>query len=139
MHVNSWFQKPHGTKKIMVCYDKYWCHKFKTHKNLWCHKKSWIVMKICDTLLPNGMPCHHHMQDWVIINHKRQQYFQLVNKWDSFINQWHESWCEVSVTSHKVLRLLINLVAMWHVTSTSHDHKLLFTKSCKNQWNFVIT
>ncbi len=19
------------------------------HKNLWCHKKSWIAMKICDT------------------------------------------------------------------------------------------
>jgi hypothetical protein len=26
-------------------------------------KKSWIAMKICDTLLPNGMPCHHHMKD----------------------------------------------------------------------------
>jgi hypothetical protein len=22
-----------------------------------------IAMKICDTLLPNGMPCHHHMED----------------------------------------------------------------------------
>jgi len=47
-------------------------------------------------------------------------------------NQWHESWCEVSVTSHEVLRLLVNLVAMWHVTLTSHDHKLLlFTKAPK--------
>jgi hypothetical protein len=27
-------------------------------KNLWCHKKSWIAMKIYDNLLPNGMPCH---------------------------------------------------------------------------------
>jgi hypothetical protein len=24
-------------------------------------KKTWIVMKICDILLPNGMPCHHHI------------------------------------------------------------------------------
>jgi hypothetical protein len=30
------------------------------HKNLWCHKKSWIAMKICDTLMPNGMPWPHH-------------------------------------------------------------------------------
>jgi hypothetical protein len=64
----------------MACHDKYWCHKFKTHKNLWCDKKSWIAMKICDTLLPNGMPCHHHMGDGVVINCKRQQYFQLANK-----------------------------------------------------------
>jgi hypothetical protein len=28
------------------------------------------------------MPCHHHMEDVVVISHKRQQYFQLVNKWD---------------------------------------------------------
>jgi hypothetical protein len=32
------------------------------HKNLWFHKKSWIAMKICDTLLSNGMPCHHRME-----------------------------------------------------------------------------
>ncbi len=31
MHVNSWFQKPHGTKNL-ACHDKYWCHKFKTQK-----------------------------------------------------------------------------------------------------------
>jgi hypothetical protein len=37
-------------------------------------------MKICDTLLLNGMACHHHMEDRVVINHKGQQYFQLVNK-----------------------------------------------------------
>ncbi len=43
-------------------------------------KKSWIAMKICDTLLPNGMPCHHHMKDQFDINRKRQQYFQLANK-----------------------------------------------------------
>jgi hypothetical protein len=47
---------------------------------------------------------------------------------------------EVSVTSHEVLRLIINLVAMWHATLASYAHKLLlFTKSCKNQWNFIIT
>jgi hypothetical protein len=37
-------------------------------------------MKICDTLLRSGMPCHHHMEDRVVINHKGQQYFQLANK-----------------------------------------------------------
>jgi len=47
---------------------------------------------------------------------------------------------EVSVTSHEVLRLLVNLVAMWHATLASHNHKLLlFTKNYKNQWNFIIT
>jgi hypothetical protein len=43
-------QKSHGTQKIMVCHDKYWCHKFKTHKNLWCHKN-------------HGLPCNHRMED----------------------------------------------------------------------------
>jgi len=62
-------------QKIMACHDKYWCHKFKTHKNLRRDKKSWTAIKICDTLLPNGMPCHHHMEDQIIINHKGQQYF----------------------------------------------------------------
>jgi cupin superfamily acireductone dioxygenase involved in methionine salvage len=33
-----------------------------------------------DTLLPNGMPSHHHMEDQIIINRKGQQYFQLTNK-----------------------------------------------------------
>jgi hypothetical protein len=61
--------KLHGTQKITTCNDKYWCH-----------KKSWIVMKICDALLSNGMPHHHRMEDQVIINHKGQQYFQLTNK-----------------------------------------------------------
>jgi hypothetical protein len=37
--------------------------------------KSWIAMKICDTLLPNGMPCHHHMEDQVVVNHRGQKYF----------------------------------------------------------------
>ncbi len=37
-------------------------------------------MKICPSLLPNGMPCYHHMKDQIVINHKRQQYFQLANK-----------------------------------------------------------
>jgi hypothetical protein len=36
-------------------------------------------MKICDTLLLNGMPCHHDMEDQVVINRKGQQYFQLAN------------------------------------------------------------
>jgi hypothetical protein len=75
MHVNSWIQKLHGTQK-----------KWHAMTNIGAinsrHKKSWIAMKICDTLLPNGMPCHHHMEDIVVNSHKRQQYFQLVNKLD---------------------------------------------------------
>jgi hypothetical protein len=27
-------------------------------------------MKICDTLLPNGMPCHCHMENQIVINRK---------------------------------------------------------------------
>jgi hypothetical protein len=51
------------------------------HKNLWCHKKSWITMNICDTLFPNGMLSHHHhIEDRIVINRKGQQYFQLANK-----------------------------------------------------------
>jgi hypothetical protein len=34
-------------------------------------------MKICDTLLPNGIAYHHHMQYQVVINRKRQQSFQI--------------------------------------------------------------
>jgi hypothetical protein len=45
------------------------------HNKLWCHKKSWMAMKICDTLLPNGMPRHNHMEDRIISNYKEQQYF----------------------------------------------------------------
>jgi hypothetical protein len=37
-------------------------------------------MKICDNLLPNGMPRHHHIEDQVVINHKGQKYFELANK-----------------------------------------------------------
>jgi hypothetical protein len=37
-------------------------------------------MKICDTLLPNGMPCHHQMEEQVVMNRKGQQCFQLANK-----------------------------------------------------------
>jgi hypothetical protein len=55
MHVNSWFRKPYDTQNIMACHDKYWCHKFKTQK-LMVLQKSWIAMKIYDTLLSNGMP-----------------------------------------------------------------------------------
>jgi hypothetical protein len=73
MQVNSWFQKLYGTQRIMASHDKYCCHK--THKKLWCHKKSWIAVKICDTLLPNGMPCHHHMEEQIVINHKGQHIF----------------------------------------------------------------
>jgi hypothetical protein len=44
------------------------------------------------------------------------------------------------VSHHEMLGLLVNLIAMWDATSTAHDHKLLLvTKSCKNEWNFVIT
>jgi hypothetical protein len=64
----------------------------------------------------------------------------LFSKWYYSSNQWYELGCEINVTSHEMLQLLINLIAMWHTTVTSHNHKLLlFIKSCKNQWNFVIT
>jgi hypothetical protein len=82
MHVNLGFQKPYDTQKNMACHDKYWCHKSKMHKNLWCDKKSWISMKIYNTLLPNDMPYHYHMKDQVFINCKGQQYSQLANKWN---------------------------------------------------------
>jgi hypothetical protein len=65
--------------KIMACHDKYWCHKFKTQE-LMVSQKIMDCHEICDTLLLNGMSCHHHMEDLVIINRKGQQYFQLVNK-----------------------------------------------------------
>jgi hypothetical protein len=45
-------------------------------------QKIWIVMKICDTLLPNGMLCYYHMEDWIVIDCKGQQYFELINKLD---------------------------------------------------------
>jgi hypothetical protein len=64
----------------MACHNKYWWHKFKTQKYLCCYKKSWIALRICDNFLPNGMLCHHHMEDQVVINRKGQQYFELVNK-----------------------------------------------------------
>jgi hypothetical protein len=44
------------------------------------HTKVYGVIKICNTLLSNGMSCHHHMEDRVDINYKGQQYFQLANK-----------------------------------------------------------
>jgi len=58
---------------------------FMTSKTSWHIKKKWhamtsigainsrhtktygvtnrVAMKICDTLLPNGMPCHYHMEN----------------------------------------------------------------------------
>jgi hypothetical protein len=44
-------------------------------------------MKICDTLLPNGMPFHHHMEDQVVMNHEGQQYFELVINEINSLNQ----------------------------------------------------
>jgi len=82
MNVNLGLQKTYYTQKYMACHDKYWCHKSKTHKNLWCDKKWWIYMKIYDTLLPNGMPYNYHMKNRAIINCKGEQYSQLANKWD---------------------------------------------------------
>jgi hypothetical protein len=51
-----------------------------TSKTSLQHKTIWHAMKICDTLVPNGMPYNHHMEEQIIINCKGQQYFQLVNK-----------------------------------------------------------
>jgi hypothetical protein len=96
----------------MACHNKYKCHKFKTHKNLWCHKKSWITMKICDTLLPNGMACHHHMEDWITINPKGEKYFQLANKLDQFIKSM--TW----------IMTLANTItsSCWHITLGEKPH-----------------
>jgi hypothetical protein len=85
----------------------------------------------------------HVINTWktksILIAKGNNNFNYLINDINSS-NQWHEAWCEVSVTNHQVLQLLVNLVAMWHATLASHDHKLLlFTKSCKNDWNFVIT
>jgi hypothetical protein len=63
----------HGMTNISAINSKH-------QKTLWCHKKSWIAMKICDTLLLNDMPCHHHMEEQIDFNCKGQQYFQLSNK-----------------------------------------------------------
>jgi hypothetical protein len=65
----------------MACYDKYWCHKFKT-KTYGVIKNYGLSWKFVTPLSPNGMPCYHHMEDQVVINHKWQQYFQLANKWN---------------------------------------------------------
>jgi hypothetical protein len=52
MSMNSWLQKFHGTQKIMACHDKYYYHKFKTHKNLaiiWGNKfliKKWYINRL---------------------------------------------------------------------------------------------
>jgi hypothetical protein len=46
---------------------------------------------------------------------------------------------QINDMNHKVLWLLVNIVAMWHAMLASHDHELLlFTKSYKNEWNVVI-
>jgi hypothetical protein len=75
-------------------------------------------------LLPHGMYPQKDIFLIVIIT-------WLINK---------RKFIEVNVMNHKVLQLLVNRVATWHGMSTSLDHKsLLFTSSCKNQYNFVIT
>jgi hypothetical protein len=55
-------------------------------------------MKICGTLLPNGMPCHYHMEDRVVINRKGQQYFLLTNK--KLIHQINNMNHDVKLVSH---------------------------------------
>jgi hypothetical protein len=49
------------------------------------------------------------------------------------IHQINDMNHDVKLVSQVVLQLLVNLVAMWHAMSASHDHNLLFTQSCKNQ------
>jgi hypothetical protein len=74
-----------------------WIHDF---KNLIAHKKLWHAMtnigainsrhtKTYGVTKNHGLPwkfvtpcCQHHMENWIVINHKGQQYFQLINKWD---------------------------------------------------------
>jgi len=101
--------------------------------------KSWIAMKICDTLLPNGMrPCHHHMENWVIINHKGQQYFQLTNIWNWFIKSmtwiimltnktpspcWHIT-CHVVIMGNWVV---INHKGGWFLQLTNYNCKIMIS------------
>ncbi len=136
-----------------------WIHDF---KNVMAHKKKWHATtnigainskhtKTYGVTKNHGLPwkfvtpcCQiacHVIIIWktklILIAKDNNILNYLINEINSS-NQWHEAWCEVSVTSHEVLRLLVNLIAMWHAMSTSHDHKLLlFTKSCNNEWNFV--
>jgi hypothetical protein len=77
-------------------------------------------------------PCYqttwHVIITWkakVILIAKDNNIFNKLITKINLSNQWHEAWCEVSVTSHEVLQLLINLVAMWHAMLASHDNKLL--------------
>jgi len=81
----------------MACHDKYWGHKLKTHKiygvqkfmdcneNLWHLVAKWHAM-------------YHHMEDRI---DKGQQYFQLVNKWNSFIKSMR--WIMMLANSHASL------------------------------------
>jgi hypothetical protein len=53
-----------------------------THKNLWCHKKSWIAMKI---VTPSYQMVCYVIITWkteLLLITKGQQYFQLANKED---------------------------------------------------------
>jgi hypothetical protein len=64
-------------KNILFSTHTHACE-FMTSKTSWHTQKLMVSQKImdcheiCDTLLPNGMPCHRHMEDQIIINHKRQ-------------------------------------------------------------------
>jgi hypothetical protein len=73
---NSWHNKNkwHAMTNISAINSK--------HTKTYGVKKKMDNHKIYDTLLPNGMPCHHHMEDQIVINCKGQQYFQSINKRD---------------------------------------------------------
>jgi len=138
-----------------------WIHDF---KNLMADKKLWHAMTTINAINSRHTETYgvtkNHGLSWEFVTPCCQMACHVIITWktklllitkdnntfNQFINeinpsnQWHESWCEVNVTSYEVLWLLINFIAMWHATLASHNHKLLlFTKSCKNQCNFVIT
>jgi len=58
MHVIHSFKSPMAHKTLWHPMTNIGAINSKHKKTYGVTKKSWIAMKIYDTLLPNGMPCH---------------------------------------------------------------------------------
>jgi hypothetical protein len=127
MHVNSWLQKPHCTHKLwhaMTNINAINSRHMKTYDVTKNHGLSWKFVAPCCQ-----MACHVIIT-WktklLLITNNNNIFSYLINEINPS-NHRHESWCEVRVTNHEMLRLSVNLIAMWHAASTSHDHKLLYS------------
>ncbi len=79
--MNSWFQKSHGTQKKWHAMTNIGAINLRHTKTYSVTKNYGLPWKFVTSLLPNDMPCHHHMEDQVVINHKGPQYLQLTI-WD---------------------------------------------------------